>query len=214
MAFLDYIELIFSWLTQNLRNHDARLFTKSPAFAAFAEPTIAVTSPSCGPSGSTMQPQYTQVGADHFPTLTWSNAPPDTAEYILVVEDADMPLPGPIAQRVFHGLYYSMPATTTGVSADDFETVRVDERGGLVKGGWRFTKNVRGVAYAGPRPVLGHGSHRYFYQLVGLREPLDLARWGDGAPSKKELAEAVEGKVVGWGVWVGLFERKWGEVYG
>lgn len=29
-------------------------------------------------------------------------------------------------------------------------------------------------------------------------------------PTKKELAEKIVGKVVGWGVWVGVFEKVWG----
>ncbi len=159
-----------------------------------------------------MQPHYTQLGSDLFPTLTWPPPSPSTKEYILICEDADMPLPGPIAQKMFHGLYYSIAARTVSISASDFEIVsrREDGKGGDVKGGWKYTTNMRGRAYAGPKPVLGHGPHRYFYQLVALGEPLDLGKWG-GVPSKAQLAEEIEGKVVGWGVWVGVFERKWSE---
>ena len=208
MAFRDYIELIFAWLMKNVRNHDARLFTKGSAFAALPEPTIEVTSPSCGPSGSTLQLRYSQVGEDDFPTFTWPAASDKVKEYILLCEDADMPLPGPIQQRVFHALCYSIPSSRTGVTASDFEEVRVEGKGGVVKGGFRFTKNIRGRAYAGARPILGHGSHRYFYQLVALKEPLDLRELG-GAPSKAQLSAAIEGKVAGWGAWIGVFERKW-----
>lgn len=125
-----------------------------------------------------------------------------------------MPLPGPIARRMFHGLFYAIPPTTVGVSAGDLEPLprpREHGKGGKVRGGFRYTSNMRGVAYVGPKPVLGHGPHRYFYQLVALKEPLDLGRWGGAAPSKAQLAREIEGKVVGWGVWVGVFERKWSE---
>ncbi|KAL6717292.1 hypothetical protein ACLMJK_005207 [Lecanora helva] len=208
MGLLTYVELCFAWLMKNFRNHDARLFTKGPAFTSFPTSTIEVTSPSCGPSGSVLQPRYSQVGEDDFPTLTWPAASPEIREYILLFEDADMPLPGPLQQRVFHALCYSIPPSKTGVAAGDFEISRAEAKGGSVKGGFRFTKNIRGVAYVGARPVLGHGPHRYFYQLVALKEPLDLTAFG-GAPSKAQVAKAIEGKVAGWGAWVGVFERKW-----
>jgi phosphatidylethanolamine-binding protein (PEBP) family uncharacterized protein len=71
---------------------------------------------------------------------------------------------------------------------------------------YRVGRNRRGTVFAGPRPVLGHGLHRYMFDVVGLREP--LVGLGDGA-TKEEVGKAVEGKVVGWGRWMGTFERRW-----
>jgi len=208
MAIFGYVELPLSWLLRDFLNHDARLFTKGPAFNSYPKPGIDVISPSCGPSGSVLQPKYSQMGEDCFPSLGWLHEIEIIKEYILICEDADMPLPGPIVQRVFHGIYYSIPPATTMVAASDLETARVDEKGGTVKGGFKFTKNFRGVAYAGAKPVLGHAPHRYFYQLVALKEPLELGELGF-VPSEAQLATAIEGNVLGWGVWVGVFGRKW-----
>lgn len=62
--------------------------------------------------------------------------------------------------------------------------------------------------YNGPRALKGHGPHRYYYQLIALKEPLDLKSIGPIA-TKAELVKAIEGKVAGWGLWIGISERKW-----
>ncbi|KAK9368647.1 hypothetical protein V1509DRAFT_54239 [Lipomyces kononenkoae] len=77
-----------------------------------------------------------------------------------------------------------------------------------MKGGFRLGKNVIGCLYGGPKPPLGHGVHRYFYTLVALKEPLDT-RGMSSLATKKEIGEAIKGKRIGWGQWVGLYERKW-----
>lgn len=205
MGILSYIEYGLSWLFFNFKGRDEKLFTKGPAFANFPEPTMTVTSPDCGPSGSVMKPEYTQVGDDRFPEIHWSTPSAEVKEYILICEDPDAPLPTPI----YHGIFYAISPHTTKLTASDIELVKVEgKEEASPKGGFRFIKNRRGKHYAGPKPLLGHGSHRYFYQLIALNEPLDLAALGEKV-TKDQLAAAIVGKVVGWGHWVGSFERKW-----
>lgn len=69
---------------------------------------------------------------------------------------------------------------------------------------------MRGLVWIGPRAPMGHGVHRYFFQLVALGEGLDV-KVGDAeeGATREEVARACEGKVVGWGVWVGTFESRW-----
>lgn len=168
MMFLDFIEYFLSWCLRNVRGHDARLFTKGAAFASLSTPSIEVTSLDCGPSGSDMKLEHTQFGENRFPTLTWPLATTDIKEYILICEDADIPLPGGIAQRIFHEMFYAIPPSTTTVASSDFQATSTNNRDGHVKGGFSFTKTHRGNPYTGPSPALGHGPHRYFYQLVAL----------------------------------------------
>ena len=47
-----------------------------------------------------------------------------------------------------------------------------------------------------------------FFQVVALSEPLNKAMLSSKA-SREEFAEAIIGKVLGWGLWVGCCERKW-----
>ena len=56
----------------------------------------------------------------------------------------------------------------------------------------------RWTLFIGPRPLFGHGVHRYLWEVVALDQELDeLLR-----PTREELAKAIEGKVLGWGDWV------------
>lgn len=47
-----------------------------------------------------------------------------------------------------------------------------------------------------------------FFQIVALSEPL-AKELISSKPTKEQIAEAIKGKVLGWGLWVGSCERKW-----
>jgi phosphatidylethanolamine-binding protein (PEBP) family uncharacterized protein len=127
-------------------------------------------------------------------------------EYILIVEDPDAPLPTPIT----HGLYYSIPSTVTGVNNGDFRTAEDSSSTSTyhLTGGFKYGQNRGGKIYLGPRPLLGHGPHRYFFQLIALKEKVDAGNLSTVA-NKEELALEIQGKVIGWGVWIGVYERRW-----
>lgn len=212
---MDYIEQALAWLLSSRRGHDAGLFHKTRAFANVPEPTIPLECPDIGPTGSTILPEYGFFGKGLFPTLRWpdqTSLKEKIKEYLLVVEDPDAPL----SQPVVHGLYYSIPATRTSVRNEDFEKQQQQQQqqgkeGGetyTLKGGFKYGQNRRGTVYIPPRGLLGHGPHRYFYQLVALKEPVDVSRLRDPAATKEEIVELIDGKVVAWGLWIGVWERK------
>ncbi|KAI0439291.1 PEBP-like protein [Xylaria telfairii] len=199
------LEVTLSWLFANAKGRDAKSFFTRPALASFTEQSITVTSPDCGVSGSRFKVDYTHDGSGRFPALEWS-APPELAsqvkEWLLVSEDPDAPLPTPI----IHGFYTAIPASKTSVAADDFTVV--DETKALMKGGFHYGRSRNGMPYIPPRPLMNHGPHRYFFMVVALKEEL-----GSGLltaeTTREQIAETIEGKVLGWGMWVGVAERKW-----
>ncbi len=200
-----YVEYTLGYLLSSQRGRDAKLFHKGPAFAKLTEPSLEVTSPECGASNSTMSSKYGKDTGNQFPTISWEAPKSDTEvrEYMLIVEDPDAPLPTPIA----HGVYYAIPAETRSVDAPSLELV--GEKGSNeLKGGFKFGQNRMGNVYGGPRPVLGHGPHRYFYQVIALSEKVDQKGFAAAKPTREELAKGIEGRVVAWGMWVGVFERK------
>lgn len=209
-------------ILSSLRGRDSKLFTKSPPFTHHPTATLHVSSPECGPSPSPLHIHHTPLAENRFPDLDWATAPsqatatatgsssPTIEEYLLVVEDPDAPLPSPVV----HGIYYAIPAHKTSLSRLDF--TRAAAPGGnssadadnLLAGGFRYGANRMKNVWGGPRPVLGHGEHRYFFQVVGLGERVDWDVGHDGALSLEEVKRRIAGKVVGWGVWVGTFERR------
>jgi phosphatidylethanolamine-binding protein (PEBP) family uncharacterized protein len=196
MGLPPFIEGTLGTLLSSQKGRDAKLFTNTPPFASYPTPTIPISSPDCGASGSSMAKDYSQLGSERFPILQWP-ANPEVKEWLVIVEDPDAPLPSPIV----HGLYFGIPGETR-----EFGGEKVVPNGELKGAGFRVGKNRGGTVYIGPRPVLGHGVHRYMFDVVGLREGLaGLSEF----PTKEECVKAVEGKVVGWGRWMGTFERKW-----
>ena len=200
---MNYIEFGISRIFASAKGHDERLFTKGAAFAQVPQPTIPLTCSEVGPSGSPMHIDLSAEGAGWFPTLSWPAATPDVKEYLLISEDPDAPLPSPI----IHGIYYGIPPSMIGVGQGDFEPAKRDGEYKL-KGGFNYGKNRRGTVYIPPRPLLGHGPHRYFFTLIALSEPVDASKMSP-LPTVEEMAKEIEGKVLGWGEWVGTYERKW-----
>ncbi|GKT53886.1 hypothetical protein ColTof4_06048 [Colletotrichum tofieldiae] len=200
-----YVEITLSWLLKNSRGHDAKSFYTSPAFVSQAEPTITVTSPDRGASPATLGPEYITEGGGRIPALSWT-APVDleskVKEWLIVVEDPDAPLPTPIC----HGVYGGIAPETKQVNPKDFEIE--DENRSLLKGGFHWGKGRRDGVYVPPRPLMNHGTHRYFFQVVALSEALDKNML-EARATREQVAEAVVGKVLGWGMWIGSCERKW-----
>lgn len=91
MPALDYVELVFSKLLKGVRGHEAGIFAKGPSFSAFPEPNIKVTSPDCGPTGSSLPLDYTQEGKNEIPGLAWETNPSgvEIKEWVLICEDVD-----------------------------------------------------------------------------------------------------------------------------
>lgn len=207
MAVLDYVEYFLTWIFKNSKGHDADLFTKLPAFESFPEPTITITSPDCGPFNSNLKIEYTQFNSSPglIPGLEWPAPDPDVKQYILLCEYPDSPSKIPS----LHGLYYGIPANVNKLVASDFELVDGGESAvKKLKGGFKLGKNRRGTIYTAPRPLLEHGPHRYMFELIALKEELDEKKLSPVA-TRDELAKEIEGKVAGWGVWVGIYENKW-----
>jgi phosphatidylethanolamine-binding protein (PEBP) family uncharacterized protein len=59
------------------------------------------------------------------------------------------------------------------------------------------------VGYMGPRPVRGHGAHRYVFQLFALSRRIAVGE----RPDLAEVLAAMRGAVLARGKLVGLYER-------
>ncbi|KAK7924149.1 hypothetical protein PG985_006203 [Apiospora marii] len=94
-------------------------------------------------------------------------------------------------------VFGGIPVAKTSVEAADFDIQ--DDGQALLKGGFHYGVTRRGVPYIPPRPLLNHGPHR---------APLEAGLLKAKA-TREQVADAVVGKVAGWGQWVGSCERKW-----
>lgn len=133
------------------------------------------------------------VGANRSPPLTWSAPPARTCELALIVEDPDAPLRRPVVHLLLLGL------------SPDLRGLAPGELNGPAPGGGRYGRGTFGRAgYSGPRPLPGHGPHRYVFQLLALDSPagpadqLELAAW----------LGAVSGRVIGRARLTGVYRQE------
>jgi hypothetical protein len=172
------------------RAGDENLLARAPGLAEVPA-TIELTSPAFA-AGAPIPRRYTQEGENRFPSLAWRGVPGAAQELVIVVEDPDAPLPSPVVHAILHGL----PPRADGL--EEAEVNAPDFAG--------FGRNSTGArSYRGPRPILGHGPHRYVFQLFALAQPLRLPE----PPTKKALRAALSGGgVLARGELVGTYERR------
>lgn len=136
------------------------------------------------------------VGANLSPELHWDRLPGPASHWLLVVEDPDAPTPRPFVHCLASG-----PAELCALP-----------KGCLIDGraprSVAFGRNSgRGSGYGGPRPLPGHGVHRYVFQLFAL----------EVAPTEAQMLAGVRGVMpqlrshaIASGGLHGTFQRDWG----
>ena len=169
---------------------------------------MTVECPDLGPTGS-------NVKSLEFPTITWSPPPvrdgTQVVEYFIFIEDADTPLS---ASPNIHGIYYAIPPQITSVTSDSIQKVKkekgTDVFGRQLSGGFKYAPIGGALSpskiWQPPNPMRGHGPHRFHFQVLALSgtvDKKDLSQF----PSRQSFLGMVEGKVLGWGEWVGVYER-------
>jgi Raf kinase inhibitor-like YbhB/YbcL family protein len=178
---------------KGLRAGDRKLAWNDVALASAPE-GIGLASPSFA-QGAAIPRRHAGagVGANLSPALGWKNVPPQAVELVLIVEDPDAPLPSPIAHLIAYGLPPNIDGLPEGALAANADNVA------LALGRGSFGRR----GYAGPRPFVGHGAHRYHFQIFALSEPLAF----DSPPDRRALLERMRGKVLSRGRLVGSYER-------
>jgi hypothetical protein len=174
-----------------LRNFRAREHRSPLAGSGFTAPyDIAVTSPAFSDGGTMpVSSAGKGVGDDASPQLHWTGPPSETRQLVLIIDDVDVPLPRP--------LLHAVAVLEPGVQEVD--------AGALQSGtpGMRFIPCGLGHrGYAGPRPIPGHGPHRYRFHVLALDEPIP-----DHVTTAKALLKQMAGHVIARGVLTGTYER-------
>ena len=136
--------------------------------------------------------KHTCQGSDFSPPLAWTNTPPNTKSFALIVDDPDAP-----AGTWVHWVIYDLPATATGLAENTPKSAQLP--GGVKQGlnGWPH------LGYNGPCPPPGK-PHRYFFKLYALDTLLNLKP----GLTKKDLLKAMEGHVLAEGQLMGTYQRK------
>jgi Raf kinase inhibitor-like YbhB/YbcL family protein len=149
--------------------------------------------------GGHIPAKYTCAAGQNSPSpmISWSGAPANTQSYVLIVHDPDPVLGGSATNDVLHWAIYNI--------SGDAKNLPEGVKPGDQADGAKQIKNIAGnAAYLGPCPPAGHGDHHYTFEIFALNSKLDLA---DSA-SRADLMNAMNGKVIAKGVFIGLFGQK------
>ena len=131
------------------------------------------------------------------PAFTWSGAPATTQSYVLIMHDPDPVLGGSATNDVLHWSIYDLPGDAKGLP----EGVKPGDQAD----GSKQIKNIaQQNGYLGPCPPAGHGDHHYTFELFALNAKLGLP----DSTSRADLLNAMNGKVVAKGVYIGMFGQK------
>ncbi|HXZ02831.1 MAG TPA: YbhB/YbcL family Raf kinase inhibitor-like protein [Stellaceae bacterium] len=186
------LERLIGRALRGVRAGDRHLAWNAPALAGLPD-GIALDSPAFAAQAA-LPLRYAGIGVgDNLsPPLRWSGVPAASAELVLVIEDPDAPLPRPVVHALATGIpprWQGLPEGALALPAEG--PIRLG-RGFLGRRG-----------YAGPRPVRGHGAHRYVFQIIAVDRPLVLA---EPAGLAAVLA-ALAGHALAKGRLIGTFER-------
>ena len=160
------------------------------AFPQGAKMSLKLTSSSFSPGGD-IPTRFTCKGEDVSPQLSWTNPPSGTQAFALIVDDPDAP-----AGTWTHWVLYNLPASAASLAEGISKVEQLPD--GTLQGLNDFHK----VGYGGPCPPPGK-PHRYFFKLYALDRKLDL----NPAASKKDLEQAMHGRVLGQAELMGEFKR-------
>ena len=142
-------------------------------------------------TGGAIPKKFTCDGPDDSPQLTWTDSPPKTQSFALIMDDPDAP-----AGTWVHWVLYDLPANARELA----EAVAKQEQ---LSNGARQGRNDFGkTGYGGPCPPPGK-AHRYFFKLYALDAKLDLK----AGAQKSDLERAMQGHILAQAEWMGRYGR-------
>ncbi|MEX1058562.1 MAG: YbhB/YbcL family Raf kinase inhibitor-like protein [Natronospirillum sp.] len=156
----------------------------------FAPSNMLLSSPSIS-HDQPIPVRHTQDGENLSPAMTWQSAPVRAKSFAIFCHDPDAPLVSPNGTYGYvHWLVYNIPKT-------------VDELPEAFAAYTHGQTDADSIAYSGPKPPEGHGTHRYYFWLLALNVdndlPSGLTLW--------DFLHQVEPYILGMSRLVGTYRR-------
>ncbi len=173
--------------------------TPQGAAAPARVPPLLMTS-SAWEDGGVIPDKYTQaVLSPVSPELKWSQVPPGTQSFVLLMHDAEPVLNKGSKMDITHWLIWNIPASATALP----EGVAAGER---ADGSRQVSLRTNG--YMGPGAPAGP-YHHYIFELYALDTMLTVPQGTpqQAAATRTAVVDAMDGHVLGKAVLVGRFRR-------
>ena len=142
-------------------------------------------------NGDRIPKKYTCDDQDVSPPLKITGIPDGTVELALIMYDPDAPI-----GTFYHWLLY-------GISPDKTELPEDIPKDKVTPYGIQGKNDFGMIGYGGPCPPHGHGTHRYYFLVVALKEKIGLEPGVD----VNKLMDSIRGKIIGYGVLMGTYSR-------
>lgn len=138
-------------------------------------------------NGQPIPVSYTCDGSDQRPVIHWSDPPPGTKSFALVIDDPDAP-----SGTFRHWGVFDIPPSARSI-------------GGEQRLGSEVTNDFGKPGYGGPCPPQGHGPHHYHFKIFAL----DVDRLEVGSGAKVADVERLAARhAIAKGELVGTYERR------
>lgn len=159
-------------------------------------PGMALSSPDFE-DGGVIPDKYTQAVPNPIsPTLDWTNVPPGTKSFVLIMHDPDAAL-NKSPEDVLHWMAFNIPGSARSLSQNQSAEEKMPD--GMIQ-----AKNRGGKAgYMGPGNPAINPYHHYTMELWALDDTLSL---GPDA-TREQVLDAMKGHAIGKAVLVGRFKR-------
>jgi Raf kinase inhibitor-like YbhB/YbcL family protein len=163
-----------------------------------AVPPLILTTTSFEDGGIIPAKFVGQMGVS--PELKWTQVPPGTQSFVLLMHDPDVALQRSTLD-VTHWLAWNIPGTSTGLS----EGVA---QGAELPDGTRQV-SLRASGYMGPGAPATGPYHHYTFELFALDTKLDVPAGTpqEAAATRAAVMKAVDGHALGKAVLVGRFHQ-------
>ncbi len=158
-------------------------------------PGMALTSPDFQ-DGGVIPDKFTQASPTPVsPKLEWTNVPPNTQSFVLIMHDPDNAL-NKGTDDVLHWMVINIPGTARSLQQGMPADAKLPD-------GTMQLKGIRNVGYMGPGNAAINPYHHYTLELYALDTTLSL---GPDA-TRAEVMAAMQGHTTGKAVLVGRFKR-------
>ena len=137
--------------------------------------------------------RYTAYYANISPPLRWT-AVPDAKAWAVIVEDPDAPFEEPFV----HWMIWNIPGELTALP----ESIGNEPRPITPQNAVQGLNGRQGHGWFGPRPPVGHGVHRYYFQVFALNAAIDM---GPDTPLV-ELLNALKARTIAQGEMMATYE--------
>jgi Raf kinase inhibitor-like YbhB/YbcL family protein len=140
------------------------------------------------PEGGVIPSAYTCEGEDKSPALSWSDEPPGTKSFAVIVDDPDAP-----SGTFTHWLLYDIPSSVHSLPEESSSNEGISGKNDFGRTG-----------YNGPCPPEGHGPHRYYFKVFAV----DVPSLGLRAGAKRaDVDRALRNHVLAEAQHMGRYER-------